>query len=231
MEITLCSRAPPLMNLISLHYPSLHSVSLTQNNTPSALFSPLWRKLVGEKKRRKRRSLFSVSFQVQWASHPVVYFISALSHSRGGVYPPWLHVHGNKSEFCLSTQWGKMQWNVHVHSNKKSFLKKFFLNPTYLCNVAVIPHDMKNHTGTLEGEDVLNSGLKKEIWYSSELMWFWQILSVHVLHIKMYIYYFISGSWAERCMKTYVNFRCLWGLRSVFGVHLYCFSFVATFPS
>lgn len=132
MEITLCSRAPPLMNLISLHYPSLHSVSLTQNNTPSALFSPLWRKLVGEKKRRERRSLFSVSFQVQWASHPAVYFISALSHSRGGVYPPWLHVHGNKSEFCLSTQWGKMQWNVHVHSNKKSFLKKFFFKPNIL---------------------------------------------------------------------------------------------------
>lgn len=37
MEITLCSCSPPLMNLISPHYPSLHSVSLTQNNTPSAL--------------------------------------------------------------------------------------------------------------------------------------------------------------------------------------------------
>lgn len=56
---------------------------------------------------------------------------------------------------------------MHVHSNEKSaprFLKMFFfLNPTYLCNVAVIPHDMKNHTGTLKGEDVLNSGLKEEI--------------------------------------------------------------------
>lgn len=39
----------------------------------------------------------------------------------------------------------------------------FFSNPTYLCNVAVIPHDMKNHTGTLKGEDVINSGLKEEI--------------------------------------------------------------------
>lgn len=41
MEITLCSCSPPLMNLISPHYPSLHSVSLIQNNTPSALISPL----------------------------------------------------------------------------------------------------------------------------------------------------------------------------------------------
>lgn len=40
MEITLCSCSPPLMNLISPHYPSLHSVSLIQNNTPSALVSP-----------------------------------------------------------------------------------------------------------------------------------------------------------------------------------------------
>lgn len=41
MEITLCSCSPPLMNLISPHYTSLHSVSLIQNNTPSALVSPL----------------------------------------------------------------------------------------------------------------------------------------------------------------------------------------------
>lgn len=133
MEITLCSRAPPLMNLISLHYPSLHSVSLTQNNTPSALVSPLWRKLVGEKKKRKRRSLFSVSFQVQWASHPVVYFISAPSHSRGGVYPPWLHVHGNKSEFCLSTQWGKNAMKCACAQQWKKFFKNvFFFKPNIL---------------------------------------------------------------------------------------------------
>lgn len=83
MEITLCSCSPPLMNLISPHYPSLHSVSLIQNNTPSALVSPpppLWRNT-------KKSSLFSVSlFQTQWANHAVVAFISASSHSHRSIH-------------------------------------------------------------------------------------------------------------------------------------------------
>lgn len=43
----LCSCSPLLMNLISLHYPSLHSVSLIQNNTPLPYFP-----LSGGKQRR-----------------------------------------------------------------------------------------------------------------------------------------------------------------------------------
>lgn len=66
MEITLCSCSPLLMNLISLHYPSLHSVSLTQNNTPPALSGGKQRRAlcfsVSLFKRNGPLTLFSPSF-------------------------------------------------------------------------------------------------------------------------------------------------------------------------